>query len=158
MANLIAQWPVLHAESDSSFFAKREEWRVTFHTNEDGNVTELVLDSKGTRNRFARGQEDVPPPAMVAGNVPVSMEDIARYVGTYDLQIGGRALRYRVFGEDGRLMSQLGQTVSPLVRIGEHEFVVVVNPTIRVVFNVENGQAESVTLHQGSRSDPGDRR
>ena len=72
--------------------------------------------------------------------------------------MGDRTVEYRVFGEDGRLMSQLGQAVSRLVPIGQHEFVVVVDPSIRVVFTVENGQAEAVTLHQGLRSDSGDRR
>jgi CubicO group peptidase (beta-lactamase class C family) len=149
----------LYAEADSSFFAKREEWHVTFHGDADGGGAELALRVRGIEvPRFQKTDDEAPLPAVLAGNTRLSDADIARYEGTYDLRIGGQTLEYRVFGEDGRLMSRLGRTQSQLIPVGDHEFLVAVNAAIRVVFSLESGRAEQVTLHQGPRSDTGARR
>jgi CubicO group peptidase (beta-lactamase class C family) len=142
----------LYAESDTSFFAKREEWRVTFSVDEAGVVVGLVLDWNGREQRYARVGSQIPPSPVVAGNAfsPVSTEEVARYAGTYLLEIGGRKHELRIFGGDDGLMAEpQGQGVTPLVSEGEHAFVFVVNPGIRLVFSLENGRADSVTLHQG---------
>ena len=142
----------LYAESEASFFAKREEWRVTFPLDEAGDVVGLVLDWNGREQRYARVGGRIPPSPVVAGNAvsPVSAEDVARYAGTYLLEIGGRTHELRIFGKANGLMAEpQGQGVTPLVPEGEHAFVFVVNPGIRLVFSLKNGRAESVTLHQG---------
>jgi len=149
----------LYAESDSSFFAKREEWHVTFHSDPDGGVADLALEVGGREvPRFQRADDEIPLPAVLAGNTRLSDADIKRYEGTYDVQMGGQTLEYRVFGEEGRLMSRLGRSQSQLIPVGEHEFRVAVSGAISVVFSLESGRAEQVTLHQGPRSDTGARR
>jgi len=148
----------LHATSNSSFFPIREEWLITFQRVQGGDVTGLDFEWQGSVTRFDRTEEAVPPSKMVAGNARMSPEDIARYEGTYDLDLAGQAIEFQVFGTGTRLMSRLGQTTSRLHPLGAHQFVVEVNPGIRVVFTIEEDRAVSVTLHQGARSDSGDRR
>ena len=154
----------LYAESDSTFFTMREEWSLVFRENEEEVVTEFVLaiHTPGSERdiSFARIGERAPTPAVVAGNEipPVSAEDIARYEGTYDLELDGQTLEYAVFGDDGRLMSRLGRTTAQLVPLGDHEFMVTVDPNIRVVFAIQNERAVSVTVSAGPRSDSGTRR
>lgn len=150
----------LYPRSDRSFFTKREEWEVTFQTDEAGEVVALVLDWNGRETRFARAGDEVPLPSVVAGNAipPVSLEEIRLYAGTYLMVIGDREHELRISGQDGRLMAEpQGQGVTPLIPEGEHGFVFAVNPGVRLVFTLDGGRAERVTVHQGGSSWSGER-
>jgi CubicO group peptidase (beta-lactamase class C family) len=141
----------LFATSDSSFYAKRVPFIITFHTDEEGKVEDLVLAVNERTNRFARIGDDVPPSAVAAGNAspPLSAEEIARYEGTYAIEIEGETVEFRVYGEGDRLMGDVGgRGVIRLLPRSEHEFAVSADPRIRIIFTLEDGRAQSVTLHQ----------
>ena len=57
----------LYADSDSSFFAKRSPWRLTFRTESDGGGG-LTADLDGRIHKGARVGEGAPPPSVVARN------------------------------------------------------------------------------------------
>jgi CubicO group peptidase (beta-lactamase class C family) len=57
----------LYADSDSSFFAKRSPWRLTFRTSSEGGGG-LTADLEGRIHQGARVGEGAPPPAVVARN------------------------------------------------------------------------------------------
>lgn len=93
-------------------------------------------------------------------DLPVGEEEIARYVGTYALDLGERILDIRVFADDdGGLMAQAtGQNAFHLRYQGDHVFIPTFDDTVRLVFNMEDGQAASVTLHQGGAVVQGERK
>ena len=83
-------------------------------------------------------------------DLPLAAEDMARYEGTYTLQMDDGTLEVRVFPEDGRLNAELvGEGATPLLYQGDDVFIAVADHDIRLVFIVENGRAESATLHLG---------
>jgi hypothetical protein len=145
----------MYPESESKFFVKRTPWRFTFTRNDAGEVVGMIADLEGNERTTRKVSDDGPSSREVAGNarvevLPITTAEIARYVGTYALQLPGRTLDARVFEEDGKLMVQpQGQSTSELLRVGEHEFVVAAERGIRLVFTVEGDQATSLALHQG---------
>lgn len=141
----------MYAESDSSFFLKRTPWRFTFTKDETGAVAGLVADLEGRERRARRTGESGAPPAVVAGNaaldLPLTAEEMARYVGTYLVRVNDRDVELRVFLEDGRLMGQPGgDSPSRLMYQGEHQFVPEVALDFRLEFTLENGLAREVEL------------
>lgn len=153
----------MYAESDSVFFLKRTPWRLRFTRGGDGRVAGVVVDMEGTERSARRVGDSAPPPAVVAGNaaldLPLTPEQMALYVGTYLLQSGERTQEMRVFVQDGQLMSQPGsQSARRLLYQGNHEFQPERALEFRLVFTLENGRAESVTLSSGDRSMSGRRR
>lgn len=82
---------------------------------------------------------------------------VARYEGTYELEVGPRTLEVRVFGRDGHLIAQpAGQGPLRLLFQGDDTFVVE-GETIRLVFTVDGDRAQQLTLYQGGRVFQGDR-
>jgi CubicO group peptidase (beta-lactamase class C family) len=151
----------LYATSDSSFYAKRVPFIITFHTDEDGKVEDLVLAVNERTNRFARVGDELPPPAVAAGNAspPLSAEEIARYEGTYVLEIEGQTVEFGVFGQEDRLMGDVGgRGVIQLLPRGDHEFAASADPRLRILFTLEDGRAQTVTLHQPDDTVSGPRR
>ncbi|MGH7467886.1 MAG: serine hydrolase [Longimicrobiales bacterium] len=144
----------MYAESDAKFYIKRAPWCVTFSKDSTGAVTGLAADLEGSPLSARKVRSETVRPAVAAGNgvddVPITAQDMTRYTGTYTVQAGARALDIRVFVESGRLNAQpAGQSVSRLFHQGNHQFTLGASNTIRLVFTVENGRAESVALHQG---------
>jgi serine-type D-Ala-D-Ala carboxypeptidase/endopeptidase len=154
----------LYAESDTKFFTKRAPWRVTFTKAIVGEeITGFVADLEGTERNGRKISSDGPPPRVVAGNAipeqPITAADIARYEGTYTLETIGKSLDIRIFGENGELKAQpAGQSVSRLLPVGRHQFVLAADSRIRLVFGVQGDRAESVTLQQGSSAFTGKRK
>ncbi len=149
----------LYATSDSSFYAKRVPFIVTFHKDEEGKVEDLVLAVNERTNRFARIGDEMPSPAVAAGNAspPLSPEEIALYEGTFVLEIEGQTIEFRVFGQEDRLMGDIGgRAVIRLLPRGDHVFALSADPRIRIIFTLENGLAQTVTIQQpdGSVSGP----
>lgn len=153
----------MYAESDSTFYVRRTPWRFTFQKDAEGIVTGVVADLEGSEVRARRVGAETPDPRVVAGNavardLPLTAAEMARYEGTYPLDMGARTLEVRVSVEDDKLMAQpSGQGISPLRYQGDHEFVVAAEPGVRLVFTLEDGRAEGLTLHQGGRSISGER-
>ena len=153
----------MYPESDSTFFLKRTPWRLRFTRSADGQVAGMVVDMDGTERSARRVGDAAPPPAVVAENaaldLPLTPEQMALYEGTYVLQAGERTQELRVFVQDGQLMSQPGsQRPRRLLYQGNHEFRPEEALEFRLVFTLENGRAEGVTLSQGDRSFSGRRR
>jgi serine-type D-Ala-D-Ala carboxypeptidase/endopeptidase len=151
----------LYAASDSSFYARRVPFEMKFRRGADGAVEQLVLGVGGRTNRFVRTGDDVPPPAIAAGNASPSLteSELAIYAGAYVLELGGRTVELRVFGEDGTLMADLGgQAVSALIPRQDHTFTVAMRPADRITFHVQDGRAESLTFVQGEQRITGTRR
>jgi hypothetical protein len=99
----------------------------------------------------------------VAGNaaldLPLTPEQMALYEGTYVFQVGERTQEMRVFVQDGQLMSQPGsQRARRLLYQGNHEFRPHEALELSLVFTLENGRAEGVTLSNGSRTQSGRRK
>jgi CubicO group peptidase (beta-lactamase class C family) len=153
----------MYAESDAKFFLKRTPWRFTFTRDASGAVAGFIVNMNGT-DRTARKVSSAEPHPGPGGqgevrDLPLTAADIALYEGTYRLQAGARTIELRVFGEDGQLKAQpTGQSVTRLRSQGDHAFTAEVGNGIRLVFTLENGRAEGVTLHQNGRALPGKRK
>ncbi|HEX5872294.1 MAG TPA: serine hydrolase, partial [Longimicrobium sp.] len=153
----------MYADSDSTFFLKRTPWGVRFTRGADGQVAGVVVDMEGTERAARRVGDSAPPPPVVAENAALDLamtpEQMALYEGTYLLQSGERSQELRVFVQDGKLMSQPGtQRPRRLLRQSDHQFRPEEALEFLLVFTMENGRAEAVTLSQGERSMSGPRR
>lgn len=147
----------MYGDSDTSFYLKRVPWRVAFADAADGAASALALTIDGTTRSLSRLTGDEPPPPEVL-DLPVTPSDVARYEGTYMLAIGDRVLELRIFGQDGRLVSQAtGQSIAALRHQGDHTFVPDFDDTARLVFTVIDDRATRVTLHQGGAVITGER-
>lgn len=156
VGRLLGRPVVVHGGSTSGFVG------YLVHYPDDGLTIAVLMNSvSGQRyavaealSRTAFGMERV-----VVPDLPLTAEDIARYEGTYTLRAGSRTLDLRVFGDDGQLKAQpAGQGVTRLRYQGDHTFITVVDDDVRLVFTVENGRAEGVTLHDGDAAIPGKRK
>lgn len=156
----------MYAESDSTFFVKRAPWRVRFTRDGTGAVTAMSVDMDGTVRTARRVSGRAPTPAEEQAErkasvrpLPLTAGEMARYEGTYTLQLGPQTLDIRVFAQDGQLMSQAtGQSAFRLRAQGEHVFIPTFSDEARLVFNVENGRAVGITLHQNGREATGTRK
>ena len=105
--------------------------------------------------RAALGAPLIRPPARVA----ITAEDRARYVGVYALVLGGSPRDFTISERDGELYSQLeGQGAIVLIPLGNHAFGASFDPSVRIVFTVEHGNATMMTLMQGGQSFDGRRK
>lgn len=152
----------MYAESDSTFFTKRAPWRVRFTRDGAGAVTAMSVDMGGQVRTARRISDRAPTPAQekaAVRDLPLTAEEMARYEGTYTLQLGPQTMDLRVFAQDGKLMAQAtGQSAFPLRNQGGHVFIPTFSDEARLVFNVENGRATGVTLHQDGREAAGTRK
>lgn len=154
----------MYADSDTSFYLRRAPWRFTFRQDTLGNVTGLVADLAGTEVRAEKVEDAVPDPRVVAGNFirqdlpPLTAEEMAVYEGRYAVRSDPRPMEVRVFVEDGQLMGQpAGDRSSRLLYQGDHAFIPVADTNLRLVFQVDDGRAEGLTLHAGGRAFGGER-
>jgi len=97
---------------------------------------------------------DVPKPA-----VPLAAADRDRYLGVYSLMLppGPRDFTFAAAAE-GMTAQLAGQGAIHLNYLGDHTFAADFDPSLRIVFTVENGRATQVTLHQGGGTVQGARR
>ena len=130
----------------------------------DAELSVTVLSNSGSARsdrlmaQLARAALGVPllrPPPRVA----ISAEDRARYVGVYALVLGGSPRDFTISERDGELYSQLaGQGAIVLIPLGNHTFGASFDPSVRIVFTVETGNATMLTLMQGGQSFVGRRK
>lgn len=119
------------------------------------DVTIVVLangptNAAAVHERITRAVLGLPQPVEgpAAEDVPIAVDELARYTGTYDLS-PTVPIQVRVFVSDGRLMGQgTGQSAFPLRFVGDHTFEAPEGMDIRMVFTVEAERATSFTLHQ----------
>jgi CubicO group peptidase (beta-lactamase class C family) len=81
---------------------------------------------------------------------PLATADRAKYEGGYEVALpNGRILPLRIFAEGDALMSQAeGQGKVPLKYLGSDTFGADFDPTVRLIFTVENGRVASAKLLQ----------
>jgi D-alanyl-D-alanine carboxypeptidase len=130
------------------------------HYPDDGLTIAVLTNSARGRDRAAEIETAMARAAfrIELMDLPMTPQDIARYAGTYRLEGGPRSLELRVFAENGELKAQFGNGTPTRFRSqGNHAFIPLAADNFRYVFHVENGRAESVTLHQGDRSTFGKR-
>jgi D-alanyl-D-alanine carboxypeptidase len=105
--------------------------------------------------RAALGAPLLRPPAKVA----ITAAELAKYVGVYELKVGAQSVDFAFSERDGELYGQLAtQEPIPLMYIGNNTFGASVDPTLRIVFTVENGKASRVSLKQGGLTAEGARK
>jgi CubicO group peptidase (beta-lactamase class C family) len=91
--------------------------------------------------------------------VPLTAADRARYAGVYALALPGGARDFTVAEQGDQLTGQLvGQGPVPLLHYGNHTFGASFDPSLRVIFTVENGRATKMTLAQGGQQIEGPRK
>lgn len=123
-----------------------EELTVVTLVNLGGSAADEVAESAG---QLVLGVE-MPE----VEDLPLEEGAPQRYVGTYDVQV----LELEIFEEDGELMAQgEDQQAFRLLYQGDHEFRASFDPSVRLVFAVEDDRAESVTLHQAGAQFEGPR-
>ncbi len=90
-------------------------------------------------------------PLLAVKDLPLTDEERARYVGTYELPDVGMELRVYVDGD--ALMSHVeGQPAVRLRYQGDDVFIPTFDDRVRLVFDVEGGKATGFVLHQGGAS------
>lgn len=128
------------------------------HYPED-ELTVAVLTNSATVGRDkAEEMEGALARAALFRDLPVPADQVARYEGTYTYPSGESTAELRVSGEDGRLRVYTARGITPLLSQGDHVFVHGKDEDIRFIFIVENGRAESVTLHLGDQVIQGKRK
>lgn len=86
-------------------------------------------------------------------DLPLTADDVARYEGTYLVGTGQGATEVRVTAKDGQLNVRVGGGRTSRFRYqGDHVFIPDFDHTVRLVFGVENGRAQSVSIHQAGKT------
>ena len=150
----------MYAESDTSFFVKRAPYRYWFSMGADGAV-DVIAEMSGSRRSGERVSLDTPSSRLVAGNPDrdrLDDEVIARYEGSYAVDLGGRTMAFEVFGREGELYSRPeGQDAEAMVRVGEHEFALRDQIDIRVTFTMDGELADGLAVEMNGRTYRGER-
>ena len=139
-------------ESETRFFATAVEGAISFHRDEDGKVSHMMLRQGGMDQRADWLDADVPE---TPATVDVAEEVLQRYVGRYELQPGNII---NVRREGGTLFAQLtSQPEFEIFAESETKFFWRVADA-QITFNAgEGGRIDSATLHQGGRNMPAPR-
>ena len=126
---------------------------VAHYPAEDITIAILSNSSKG-RERAEQLEEIIATAVLdiEIKEVPLTAEEISRYTGSYSYQSTPTKVReLKVFGENGRLLAQIGDNRAFALRFqGNHEFIPVVNGITNINFIVEQGKAVGLTIHEGA--------
>jgi D-alanyl-D-alanine-carboxypeptidase/D-alanyl-D-alanine-endopeptidase len=147
----------MYASSDTSFFVKRTPWKFTFTRDATGATTGMVADLEGQVRPLKKVSNGGAPPPVVAGNaaldLPLTVPEMEKYVGTYSMSAEGRAMDLRIYIENERLMWQ-PVTFGPtrLLYGGNHVFRPAAAINMRMEFIIENGRAVRLSMQQNSES------
>jgi serine-type D-Ala-D-Ala carboxypeptidase/endopeptidase len=146
------------ATSDSTFVVKRVPARLAFARNAAGAVDAMVLGAR----RLPRVADDTPPaglPGIEILDLPLTDSEMARYQGTYVLQLGGGQVEARVRESNGSLEASLeGGVPTRLLHQGDHTFVLEADPDGRVLFMVDGDRATAIRIGLAGAMIPGLRR
>lgn len=121
----------------------------------DAELSVTVLTNSGSARaddlmrQLARAALGIPleqPPKVV----PLAAADRGRYVGVYALELPGGARDFTIAeGPEGLTAQLAGQGAAPMLHYGDHTFGASFDPSLRLIFTVEDGKATKVTLQQG---------
>ena len=133
------------------------------HYPDDG-ITVAVLTNSGSGQPnaieavVARTALSLGPPPNVV-DLPLTSQEMARYEGTYRLELpNGATLDLRIFADGDRLMSQAtGQGANRIRYQGDDVFVPTFDDTVQIVFEVDGDRAAALTLFQGGGEFRGER-
>jgi hypothetical protein len=142
----------LFAESDTSFFLKTVDAQIDFVKNPSNVVTHLVLHQGGRDQRGTRTSDTVRERTEV--NLPAAV--LAKYAGAYQLAPNVDLV---VTVEGTQLMAQpTGQPKVPLFAESDTSFFFKAVDA-QIDFSVDStGRVTGLTLHQGGRHLPADRK
>ncbi|HEX9710567.1 MAG TPA: serine hydrolase domain-containing protein, partial [Candidatus Thermoplasmatota archaeon] len=120
---------------------------LSYYPEEELAVVVLVNTAPGHAGRVEEpvARAALGLPRRVIADLPLSVAERARYVGTYELP----RLQVRVFERDGVLMAQAtGQGALAMKYQGEQTFLLDAPQEIRLVFELEGEGGARFTLHQ----------
>jgi hypothetical protein len=133
----------LFAETEIDFFVKISEGQLKFLKDTADNVTHAVLYQSGTEIKAKRISADV----FQRVAIPVSVEILKKYVGSYQLQPG---FNLEISLEGEQLISQpTGQNKAPLFAESESKFFLTVVDAQIEFEQDEYGLVINLILHQG---------
>lgn len=113
-------------------------------------------DPGGIEEAIARTVFDLPFDRVA--DLPLTDEQLRRYVGTYVLRGGGQELEITFFVDGDRLVAQAeGQSASTLRYQGDDVFIPEFSGDVRMVFEGDGRRADAVVLHQGGGTYRGER-
>lgn len=142
----------IHGFISSNAWFPSEKLSVTVLTNSGSARADQLMAQVA---RAALGVSLLRPPP----RVPISAQELARYVGVYALKLGDAQVDFTVSERGSELQGQLdGQEPAILIYYGNHTFGVGFDPTVRLTFTVEGGKATKLTLLQRGRASEGMRR
>lgn len=131
---------------------------VIVFTNGDGQAPDALSMNIG---RVVLNMPLVSRPR-AAASVPLDPKLRDAVVGTYEFASPtGNPFVVHFYVENGQLMSKAdgpGQGAFPMLYHGNNTFGASVDPSLRVIFSIENGIVSGATLNQGAESMKGTRR
>lgn len=144
----------------ASIFVPGDTLSVNVFTNFDGEAPDPLMV-----NLLRAAYRQAPlPPRQAPGSSPAAqpLPDAERdaIVGTYTLQLpNGQTLPLKVFLDGGRVMGQAqGQGANPLNYLGNHQFGVAVDPSLRMTFVFDaQGKVTKMILQQSGATIEGPR-
>lgn len=130
--------------------------RMAYYPDADLSIAVLVNTNtpkaETVQDAVARGALGMD--RVVPTDLPLTAEQRAQYVGTYDLG----PVEVRVFEDGERLILQpVGQAPARLLSQGEDVFLAEAGGGVRIEFRIEGGRATGLTLFQGSQQLDGER-
>ncbi len=133
----------IHGFITANAWVPGAELSVTVLTNSGSARADDLL---GQLARAALGMPLDRPPQPV----PLAAADAKQYAGVYALELPAGARDFTIAEAPGGLTAQLqGQGPIPLIHYGDHTFGAAFDPTLRLIFSVEQGRASRVVLVQG---------
>jgi len=133
----------IHGFITSNTWVPAAELSVTVLTN-SGSARADDLLAQLTRAALGLLLDRPPEP------VPLAAGAGRQYAGVYALELPAGARDFTIAEAPGGLTAKLqGQGAIPLLHYGEHTFGAGFDPSLRLIFRVEEGRASSVVLVQG---------
>jgi CubicO group peptidase (beta-lactamase class C family) len=129
---------------------------MSYYPAEAVSIVVLVNTSPGQPTRIEQpiARAALGLPRLVIADLPLTAEERARYVGTYDLG----QLQVRVFESAGTLMAQAtNQSALRMKYQGDQTFLLEAPQEIKLVFVLEGNRAIRFTLHQNGAVVPAPR-
>jgi CubicO group peptidase (beta-lactamase class C family) len=133
------------AETEKHFFLRVVDAQLTFETDGQGKVTDLVLHQNGS-DQTAKRSETGPPPSKEHKQVAINPKILDNYVGSYQLAPN---FILTVTREGDHLFTQAtGQEKVEVFPEGDHDFFLKVIDA-QITFETDSqGKATGLVLHQ----------
>ena len=137
----------IHGFSAGNLWVPSARLSVTVLSNSSSADADALV---GQVARAALGAPIAVASAGAPKPVPLAAADRDRYTGIYALDLPGGPRDFTIAASGEGLTLQLaGQGAVPAIHYGNHTFGAGFDPSLRLIFTVENGKATKVTLVQG---------